>query len=460
MKRYGIYSKRVLTEENLREAVVVIDNGKIAEVNFGKSHFHELKVIDFGEDVIMPGLIDPHVHINEPGRTEWEGFDTATRTAAAGGITSLIEMPLNSSPVTTTVEALKEKIAVAREKIHVNCGFYGGIVPGNLDRLEELTGAGVWGIKAFLTHSGIEDFPNVEEAHLRRGMPIIARTGLPLLVHAELSTDNEGQKQLKAHPTLYKSWLASRPKSWENRAIELMTGLCREYKCRTHIVHLSSAEAIPVLVAAKEEGLPVTVEICPHYLFFNAESISDKDTRYKCAPPIREKKNNDKLWEAVKNGLIDFIASDHSPSTPELKALDTGSFAEAWGGIAGLQFLLPAFWTEACKRGFGITDVARLLSKNATEFLGLERKGEIKKGYDADILVWNPEKQFTVTEDIIYHRHKITPYSNQKLYGTTTCTIANGEIVYRKGLDETADEPPAMGGEFENLGKGKVLLRA
>jgi len=452
MKRYAIHSNKTVLSSGIHEVTILIEDGVIVMVVDGIAKGLDYPIEDAGDLVLMPGLVDCHVHINEPGRTEWEGFDTATKAAAVGGITTLIEMPLNSNPVTTTAAAFEEKKKATRGKLHVNCGFWGGVVPDNISDLEELIESGVFGIKAFLIDSGINDFKNVTEADLRAAMPIIAQHGVPLLVHSELETDISPPSEGDVHPAdrgvfqNYQKYLESRPKSWENNAIDLMINLCREFNCRTHIVHLSSAESIEQIKIAKKEGLPLTVETCPHYLYFNAESIADGDTRFKCAPPIRENENNDLLWEAVKEGIIDFIVTDHSPAPPELKCLDTGDFDKAWGGIAGLQFSLPAFWTKAKERGFSIEDVVRLMSENTAAFAGLgSRKGQIAPGYDADLIVWNPNEEFTVTSNSIQHRHKITPYEDEVLRGVVKQTYVKGEKVYDEG-------------EFVSLGKGELLL--
>ncbi len=448
----SIYSKRVLISSELKEATILIYDGKIEDVIIGKYENENYKLEDFGDDVIMSGLIDPHVHINEPGRTAWEGFETATKAAAASGITTLIEMPLNASPVTTTVAALEEKINASKGKLHVDCGFWGGLIPNNENEIENLLHAGVWGLKAFMTHSGIDEFPNVEEEELRKAMtppqPSPKGRECPLiLVHAELDGPNEGIEELKKNPTSYKSYLASRPKEWEDKAIEVLIRLCEETKCRTHIVHLSSANSLQQIAEAKKRGLPITVETAQHYLFFNAEDIPDADTRYKCAPPIREKENNEKLWQALKDGLIDFIATDHSPATPDLKELHSGSLVKAWGGIAGLQFALPAFWTKAKEKGFTIADVNKLMSYNIAQFLGIENhKGKIEKGYDADLVVWGPELSFVVTEFMIQHKHKITPYLNHQLKGVVKQTYLGGERIFDRGM-------------YLTIPKGKVILR-
>ena len=443
----AIKSDRVITADGLRSATVVIKDGKIADVakNIPKGNF---PFIDVADAVLMPGIVDPHVHINEPGRTEWEGFDTATKAAIAGGITTLVDMPLNSSPVTTTAKAFDEKIRATTGQLHTNCGFWGGIVPGNEKEIEPLIEKGVLGFKAFLTHSGIAEFPNATESDLRKAMPLIAKHGLPLLVHCELSSLTGLPMAIGTPlPTrLYKNYLASRPKSWEDDAVSLMLRLCEEFNCRVHIVHLSSADSIEQISDAKKRGLPVSVETGQHYLYFIDENIKDGQTEFKCAPPIRERTNNEKLWQALYEGTIDFVATDHSPAPPAMKELQSGDFTKAWGGISSLQFALPVLWTAAKIRGCDLNDIAKWLCENPTRLPGLEsRKGKIEKGYDADVVVWDPEDNFILNENMIHHRHKITPYIGEKLYGVVRQTWLEGKKVYDNG-------------NFIHLNKGSILF--
>lgn len=425
-----IQSERVVTSRGIRKAAVVIRRGKVADIRaYGKTPSKSL--LDFGKLVVMPGLVDTHVHINEPGRTEWEGFETATKAAAAGGITTLVDMPLNSSPVTTTVKAFRSKIDASKGKLWVDCGFYVGLIPGNTNELKPLMDVGVLGVKAFLIHSGIDEFPNATETDLRAGMPIISKAKIPLLVHCELAGANH-QPQT-SNPKSYFQYLASRPHQWEHDAIQLMIRLCKEYKCRTHIVHLSSADSVPMLKKARKQKLPISVETCPHYLFFSAEEIPDGDTRHKCAPPIRESENRERLWRALKDGAIDFIVSDHSPSTPELKLLKEGNFQKAWGGIASLQLGLSIIWTEARQRGFSIDDIARWMCTRPAELVGLEgRKGSLRVGSDADIVVWDPEVSFVVNSENLFHRHKLTPYEGKTLFGKVVQTFLRGRLVFQE----------------------------
>jgi allantoinase len=407
------------------------------------------------------------VHINEPGRTDWEGFATATHAAAAGGVTTLVDMPLNNSPVTTTADALAQKLAAAEGKLWVDCGFYGGARAGNAQHIEPLIAAGVLGFKAFLCPSGIDEFPAATEADLRAVMPQIASAGLPLLVHAELpGPEPAAQARLATDPCSYAAYLASRPRQWEHRAIELVLRLCREFGCRVHIVHLSSADALPLVVQARADGLPVTVETCPHYLVFAAEEIPDGDPRFKCAPPIRERENRDRLRQAVRDGYFDYLASDHSPAPPALKHLDTGNLERAWGGIASLQLTLPIVWTLIQQwPGVGPAGLVKWLSRRPAQFLGLgKRKGSLAAGYDADLVVFDPDREFTVSPQMLHHRHKVTPYEGQMLRGRVDKTVLRGRTVFDAGRfgDKPTGRPlvpltptPLPGGE-RGRGDGRV----
>jgi len=445
----AIKSDRIITPDGIKKATVLIKDGKVDDVAAQKPE-GDFPVIDVGNSVLMAGVVDPHVHINEPGRTEWEGFDTATKAAAAGGITTLVDMPLNSSPVTTTANAFDEKVKATNGQLHTNCGFWGGIVPGNEKEIVPLIEKGVLGFKAFLTHSGIDEFPNVTESDLKKAMPLIARHGLPLLVHCELSVPihrhparREGAP-LTTH--VYQTYLDSRPKQWEDDAIALMIRLCEEFNCRVHIVHLSSADSIAQIADAKQRGLPITVETAQHYLFFIAENINEGQTQFKCAPPIREGANNEKLWQALKDGIIDFVATDHSPVPPALKELSSGDFMKAWGGISSIQFAIPVLWTAAKTHGCSLNYLAKWLCERPAALPGLENiKGKIQKGCDADLVAWDPDNSFKVSETMIHHRHKITPYLNEKLFGVVQQTWLAGEKVYDNG-------------NFIHLNRGSILL--
>ena len=429
--QFALKSKRVLTPEGIREAVVIIEDGIITDIT---DHTAKLncEVTDFQELIIMPGLVDTHVHINDPGRTHWEGFETATKSAAAGGITTLVDMPLNSSPVTTDTDSLKIKCEAAKNKLYVDCGFYGGAVPGNSHKLEGLIQNGVLGIKAFMINSGLDDFPDVKESDLRNALEVLKKyPDIPLLVHAEMSAEPyQGIKNKNS----FSSFLQSRPKDWENNAIELLIRLCREYDHHIHIVHLSSSDAVDMIRNAKKEGLKLTVETCPHYLYFSADEIQDNDTRFKCTPPIRDNVNREKLWSAVKEGVIDFISSDHSPCDPDLKCSEECDFEKAWGGISGLQLSLPVVWTAAKERGFTLEDISNLMSSETASFIGLKNsKGKIEKGFDADLVIFDPEKKFVVNESNLFHRHKITPYLGRELLGVVKATYLRGKKIFDSG---------------------------
>lgn len=444
MAKTIIKSNRIITHSGIQPGYVIINDGIIEDVVEQVNSLENVPIADAGNAVVMAGIIDPHVHINEPGRTDWEGFDTATRAAIAGGITTLVDMPLNAQPVTTTVNAYHQKIAATNNKLHTNVGFWGGVVPGNEAEIEGLIQCGVLGFKAFLTHSGIDDFPNVTEEDLVKAMPIIAKHGLPLLVHCELT---DSINRVNDDNRSYQNYLASRPAFWEDDAVALMIKLCEQFNCWVHIVHVSSASALTQIESAKKRGLPLTAETAQHYLYFSAEDIRDGQTQFKCAPPIRPKENNDQLWKALQYGILDFVATDHSPSTPNLKEIASGNFLKAWGGIASLQFALPVLWTAARQRNVGVESMAKWLSENPAKLIEMQhKKGMIAKGYDADIVIWNPEDRFVVTEEIILHRHKITPYLGEQLFGKVQSTYLGGRQVYGQG-------------EILQLNSGSVITR-
>lgn len=421
----SIYSERCWWNEKLQPATVVCEDGIITEI----FPYKLIDAEDVERNVLMPGVIDAHAHINEPGRTEWEGFETATKAAAAGGITTVIDMPLNSSPVTNSAKAFREKRDASADKLYINVGLYGGLIPENINDLETLIAEGVFGIKCFLVHSGIDEFPNVTETDMDKAMPLIAKHNIPLLAHCEIY-EKEAASELSKYPSSYKEYLASRPKQWENDAIDLMIRLCRKHKCPVHIVHVSSAEALEIIGQAKKEGLPVTAETCSHYIYFHAEQIEDGNTLFKCAPPIREQSNNFLLKQAFETGVLDFLTTDHSPAPPEIKQIETGNFETGWGGIAGLQFLLPASWT-ALREMISLEKFIPLLTSHPAKFLQLDdRKGKIEVGYDADILIWDPEEKEMITKENVLHRHKISPYIGETLYGVTKQTIVGGVTVY------------------------------
>jgi allantoinase len=387
-------------------------------------------VHDAGDMVVMPGLVDTHVHVNEPGRTLWEGFNSATRAAAAGGITTMLDMPLNAVPATTTARALEAKRIVAAGKFSIDVGFIGGVVPGNVQELIPLADAGVLAFKCFLTPSGVDEFKHVTEADLAAAFPTLEKLGLPLMVHAE------APEELRAPPEggsrNYADYLASRPPSSERAAIETMVRLMDRWPARVHVVHLSSGGGLAVIRAAQARGLPMTAETCPHYLFFAAEEIPEGATEYKCAPPIREQFQRDVLWQGLLDGEIDMIVSDHSPAPPAMKP--AGDFFAAWGGIASLQLGLPVVWTAAAERGVGIDRVARWMCTNPAARVGLgQRKGVIAPGYDADIVVWDPDASFVVDPARLYHRHPLTPYAGRRLRGVVNTTYLRGQPAYRDG---------------------------
>jgi allantoinase len=442
MSHHIIRSRRVVTPAGVRPAAIHFEHGKILNVGEWADTGDGASLVDVGNLVVMPGVVDTHVHVNEPGRTEWEGFETATRAAAAGGVTTIVDMPLNSIPATTTVKAFEEKLSAAEGKCSVDVAFWGGVVPGNMSELEPLMKRGVRGFKCFLIDSGVKEFPSVTEADLRIAMPELARLDAVLLVHAELCgpVDAGTESIVTLDTRVYDTFLRSRPREAEDSAIALMIELCRETRARVHIVHHSSSDSLGLLREARSEGLPITVETCPHYLTFAAEEIRDGATHFKCCPPVRERENREKLWEAVGDGTIDMIVSDHSPCTPELKAGDTGDFMAAWGGISALQFSLPVMWTNFKARGFGLTDLTGLMSEAPAKLAGLENlKGKLAPGFDADLVVWDPDAAFTVEPELVYHRHKLTPYSGREVYGRVDSVYVRGGLVYDRG--EFASEP-------------------
>jgi allantoinase len=434
-----IRSKRVVLPDGVRPATIRVDAGRITSIEPYQGTAEEAAaritgtVIDAGSAVVMPGIVDTHVHINDPGRAEWEGFETATLSAAAGGVTTLVDMPLNSIPSTTTVAALEEKRRAAEGRCHVDVGFWGGVVPGNAADIEPLARAGVLGFKCFLSPSGVAEFNHVSEADLREAMPIIAKTGLPLLVHAELPALLR-EPDRHADPRSYSTWLDSRPERAEMAAIDLMIELAQQTSARVHIVHLACADALSSIGGARTRRVPLTVETCPHYLTFAAEDIADGDTALKCAPPIREGEHRDRLWQALADGLIDLIATDHSPAPSALKHIDDGDFLAAWGGIASLQITLPVVWTGAAQRRIPLHRLAEWMSAAPARLAGLEgRKGAIRPGHDADLVIFDPEREMIVDPSRLYHRHAVTPYDGARLRGVVMATMLGGEIVFDHG---------------------------
>ncbi|HYL46356.1 MAG TPA: allantoinase AllB [Candidatus Limnocylindrales bacterium] len=445
-----VRGRRVVTPGGEWPASIHIRGGIITAVSGFEDIPAGCAVHEAGESAVMPGLVDTHVHINEPGRTEWEGFATATRAAAAGGLTTLIEMPLNSIPATTSAAGFREKIVAAAGQLSVDVGFWGGVVPGNVAELRPLWEAGVFGFKCFLVPSGVEEFREVGEAGLRAALPQLTALGAPLLAHAELPGPIEEavRKRPKGAPAnQYATWLASRPREAEDEAIALLLRLVEEFDARIHIVHLSSSNSIAQLRQARVFGIRVSVETCPHYLTIASEEIADSATEFKCAPPIRERENREKLWAALRDGTIDFIASDHSPCPPAMKLREEGDFLRAWGGIASLQIGLPAVWTQARSRGYALTHVAEWMCRGPARLAGLEnRKGAIAAGCDADLVIWNPDATFRVDPARLHHRHKLTPYAGHELFGVVETTFLRGRKVFGSG-------------EFSATPAGQVLYR-
>ena len=451
-----IRGRRVVYQGAVAPASVHIRAGRISAITpFEEEVPSSVEIVTAGDDsFVMPGLVDSHVHVNEPGRTEWEGFETATRAAVAGGVTTIVDMPLNCIPATTTLDGLQAKLAITSGKMHADVAFWGGVVPGNTGELSRLWDAGVVGFKCFLVHSGVDEFPNVTEGDLREAMPELASLGAMLIVHAELpgpidsacrpASNMDDNNQVNRS---YDAFLRSRPRAAENEAVELMIRLGRESGCRLHIVHHSSADALSMLRAAKESGAQITVETCPHYLHFAAEDISEGATEFKCCPPIRERENREQLWAALRDGTIDMVVSDHSPCPPEMKLRERGDFMKAWGGISSLQLRLPVMWTEASARGFKVQQLTWWLCGAPARQVGLaQRKGSISVGFDADIVIWNPDGEFRVAPELIHHRHKLTPYTGEVLRGVVEKTFLRGQIVYD-------------GGEFVSALGGHIILR-
>jgi len=428
--------QRVLIEGKFRPATVRIVDGKIAELLAYDAELANDQLETIASGSLIPGLVDTHVHINEPGRTEWEGFNTATQAAAAGGITTVVDMPLNCTPVTTTADALRQKMEALQGKLWVDCGFWGGVVPESLEQLDELIAAGVLGVKSFTIHSGIDDFPQVEEAHLKVAIRTLAKHGVPYLIHAELDTENCAPPAIGKH---YQSFLASRPRRWEDEAIEMLIKLAREaaaegVQARLHVVHLSSADALGALRAAQDSGLQISAETCPHYLTLFAEAIPDGKTLFKCCPPIREDENRQRLWQGLADGTIEFVVSDHSPCTPQLKHIDSGDIEHAWGGISSLQFGLSLIWSEARERGYALEQVVDWMATRPAQFAGLGgRKGRIAVGYDADFCVFDENAEYVISADMIKYRHKVTPYEGRRVSGVVERTFVRGQEVFARG---------------------------
>ena len=448
---HALHSRRVITPQGEQDAAVVVEGEHIVAVKPLAELSAGIPMEDLGDLVLLPGLVDVHTHINEPGRTEWEGFATATRAAAAGGFTTLVDMPLNCLPETTDVSALEMKREAASTggpggatQCMVDYALWGGCVDGNQHALEPLALAGVPGFKSFLIYPGCDGFTAIDRENLELALPHIARTGLPLLVHAELEPSiNAAVAQLNAEEAdwhKYSTYLASRPDQAELDAIALLLDLCRQYRFRLHIVHLSTAKALPMIAAARLEGLLLTVETCPHYLHCAAEEIPDGATLFKCAPPIRSAANRDQLWQGLGSGLIDLIATDHSPCPPPMKRLEptqrgeeTGRFDEAWGGIASLSTALPILWTDAAKRGCTLAQLAQWTSAAPARLAGLWAEvGSIEPGKHANLVAFDADASFTVTPEVLHYRHKISPYRGETLRGVVRSTWLRGEQVFSR----------------------------
>jgi len=430
-------SRRVMTPQGLRPAAVLVENGKISAVSEpGDTPPLDAVICDFDDLVLMPGFVDTHVHINEPGRTEWEGFATATRAAAAGGITTLIDMPLNCLPETTTAMALAAKREAAAGKCAVDWATWGGLTDTNHKHIEALAIGGAKGFKCFLVDPGIEGLTMLSGQGLERAAPIVARTGLPLLVHAELPGPiAEAALALKdADWCEYATYLQSRPAEAEIEAIRLLIDTCRRHRLHVHVVHLATMQALDELDAARAEGLPITVETCPHYLYFAAEDVARSATLKKCAPPIRSRRNREGLWGGLQHGTIDLIATDHSPCPPEMKGLEVGDFAKAWGGVASLSIAASVVWTGMRERKLPLEKLSQWMSAAPAQLAGLDRrKGIIAPGMDADFVVFDPEASFEVTKDNLVYRHPVSPYLGERLYGVVKHTILRGQEITPEG---------------------------
>ena len=422
--------ERVLVEGAFSAAEVGVRDGIIARIADPGTGLAGARRVELAADeVLIPGLVDTHVHVNEPGRTEWEGFASATRAAAAGGVTTIIDMPLNSIPPTVDVAALEAKRAAARGRVFVDVGFWGGIVPGNDGDLLPLAAAGVFGFKCFLADSGVAEFPPVDDGGMERAMVLLAGTGVPVIVHAEDASLLASAPH--PHSRVFADFLASRPSSAEHVAVAAVIDAARRTGVRAHILHLSSADALEPIARAKHEGLPITAETCPHYLVLTAEEVPPGATAYKCCPPIREASNREALWRGLEEDVIDFVVSDHSPAPAAMKLAGGGDFAEAWGGIASLQLGLSLVWTEARRRGIRLERVVDWMSTAPARFAGLASKGAIEVGRAADLAVFAPDESFTVDAAALEHRHPVTPYDGRDLVGVVRATYLAGHRVDR-----------------------------
>ncbi len=436
----AISSTRVFINGKLQTAAILIENGIISDVVAIKAIPKDCHHTKFDDLVIMPGLVDTHVHINEPGRTDWEGFNTATQAAAAGGITTVIDMPLNCIPVTTTLDAVNIKKACLNNQMWVDIGFHGGVIPNNQNEIPAMIKAGITTFKAFMIDSGVDEFPASDVATLNKAMPILAANNAVLLVHAE--KDNCGNDPIIKDKASYAEFLNSRPDKWEVDAIEEIIGLSKKHNCKVHIVHLSSAKALELIQRAQNKGIKITAESCPHYLTLSSESIPDGDGRFKCCPPIRNSTNQDALWYGLRTGIIDFIVSDHSPCTPALKRLEEQNLWEAWGGISSLQFGLSLIWTAINDRGYGINELVKWMCERPAYLVGLQHlKGQIKKGMQADFVIWNPETEHIIDKKEILFKNKMSAYERHTVFGVVEQTILRGEVIFDRNKDNFKGKP-------------------
>uniref|UniRef100_A0A7S0S525 allantoinase n=1 Tax=Chlamydomonas leiostraca TaxID=1034604 RepID=A0A7S0S525_9CHLO len=437
--KFTLVSERVVFPDGVRPAALHIEGGKIVSITYD-TDISGPTVLSFKTGVISPGVIDVHAHLNEPGREEWEGISTGTLAAAVGGVTTVVDMPLNSDPVTTVLPRLQDKQIAAKRKAHTHVGYWGGIVPDNAARhdvLGALVKGGALGFKSFMCHSGINDFPNVEAKDIAAALPFLKRTGVPFYVHAEVVSPVAGAGE--GNPRVYETYMNTRPPKFEQDAIRLLVELLDNDTTpaapgfSVHIAHLADAGCLPIIKEAQARH-PITVETCAHYLTFNKDMVPDGETQYKCAPPIRGPENQGALAAAVVSGDIALVSSDHSPAPPDMKQLDTGNFLKAWGGISGIQYLLPATWSALQPRGVGLAQLAAILSERPAALAGLAgRKGRLAVGYDADIVVWEPEHAANTSVSANQHRHKISPYTNLPLQGKTIATVVQGHFVHLLG---------------------------
>lgn len=438
MSRVIVRGERIVFPDGERPGAICIEDGIIQSIG-DINDFPVIvgdRLIDAANHVVMAGMIDVHVHINEPGRTDWEGFETATRAAAMGGSTLLVDMPLNSTPVTTTVENFQLKLDAAEGKLAVNVAYHAGVIPGHAEQLDQLLSMGAIAGKAFMIDSGMDDFPFADRETLREAMLVLKKHGKPLLAHGELDLDLE----TPATPwTDFADYLASRPQAMETAAVKMLIDLCAETDCAVHLVHLSATEPLPMLRDAREGGLPFTVETSPHYLLLAAEDVPDGATQFKCAPPIRGVENRSVLRQALTDGDIDLVATDHSPCPPELKNLATGDFSTAWGGISSLQYMLPIVWTAMQEQGATPADMAKWLSQKPAKMLGLKSHGRLSLGKVADLVIWDPSGETHVTPELTAHKHKITPYDGMKLKGKVLHTMVGGKTVFENDVITTSN---------------------